>query len=211
MKCCSTCRVEKPLDDFYKNAKRCKACERDYQKKYRDKNRTRLNAQRKKWYANLPTEHKDRINKRQLEYNKNRKDFIRAYDKKWRKENPDKVKRYKQKCHEQLMKEDIQYKLASNLRRRLLTANYRGGSAVRHLGCSVAELKAYLEDRFEQGMSWENYGRKGWHIDHIIPLSHFDLSNEDDIKVACHYTNLQPMWAKHNLRKGNRYVGKKKS
>jgi len=162
----------------------------------------------------LSEEHRGRINKRQQEYNKKNKESIRIYDKIWGKANPDKVRASKKKCHKRLMKEDVRYKLVSNLRRRLLTAirnNYKGGSAVRHLGCAVAEFKVYLESKFDKGMSWDNYGRKGWHIDHIVPLSHFDLSKEDEVKIACHYTNLQPMWAKHNLQKGNRYVGKKKS
>jgi hypothetical protein len=53
-------------------------------------------------------------------------------------------------------------------------------------------------------MSWENYGK--WHIDHIKPLSLFDLEDPEQLKQACHYTNLQPLWAEENIRKGNRYV-----
>lgn len=98
-------------------------------------------------------------------------------------------------------------RLARNLRCRLLEAikcNYKNGSAVRDLGCSIAELKAYLESKFQSGMSWDNYGRNGWHIDHIIPLAAFDLTNKDDLLKACHYTNLQPLWATDNLKKGDR-------
>lgn len=101
-------------------------------------------------------------------------------------------------------------KIAVNLRGRLSQAirnNYKSGSAVKDLGCSIDDLKAHLEARFHHNpntgemMSWDNYGRKGWHIDHIMPLCRFDLTNEVELKKACHYTNLQPLWAKDNLEK----------
>lgn len=102
---------------------------------------------------------------------------------------------------------DTEYKLRNSLRNRLNIAikkNVKSGSSVNDLGCSISELKAYLESKFQPGMSWDNWSRDGWHIDHIIPLSSFDLSNTEELKKACHYTNLQPMWAKDNLSKSNK-------
>ena len=101
---------------------------------------------------------------------------------------------------------DTIYKLSRNLRSRLNLAvrnNYIGGKAVRELGCSIEEFKLYLESLFQQDMTWENYGRKGWHIDHIIPLANYDLSNPEQLKQACHYTNLQPLWWYDNLKKAS--------
>lgn len=72
------------------------------------------------------------------------------------------------------------------------------------VGCSLDELKIHLESQFKPGMSWENYGLKGWHIDHIIPCSFFDLTKLDEQKKAFNYTNLQPLWAKDNIRKSNK-------
>lgn len=51
-------------------------------------------------------------------------------------------------------------------------------------------------------MTWENFGE--WHIDHIVPLSKFNLTDYEQLKIACHFSNLQPLWAKDNLSKGNR-------
>jgi len=102
---------------------------------------------------------------------------------------------------------DILFRLSCSLRSRLVHAiknNQKSGSAVRDLGCSIEELKSYLESKFQPGMTWENYGLYGWHIDHIQPLSKFDLGNPEQFKVACHYTNLQPLWAEENLKKGSR-------
>ena len=101
-------------------------------------------------------------------------------------------------------------KIASNLRSRLNKAvknGYKSGSAVRELGCSIEELKTYLESKFYphpitgEMMTWDNYGRGGWHIDHVGPLCMFNLSDGLELRRACHYTNLQPLWAEDNLTK----------
>lgn len=103
------------------------------------------------------------------------------------------------------MKSNSTRKLKADLRSRLnraIRGSYKSGSAVSDLGCSIEHLKKYLESKFLPGMTWGNRGQDGWHIDHIIPLSHFDLSDREQLKKACHYTNLQPMWAIDNIRKG---------
>lgn len=102
---------------------------------------------------------------------------------------------------------DINYNLTILLRQRLnsaLKGNTKTGSAVSDLGCTIEELRLHLESKFENGMTWDNHGRHGWHIDHIKPLSSFDLSDPEQLKLAVHYTNLQPLWAVDNLRKSNK-------
>ena len=101
------------------------------------------------------------------------------------------------------VKDDPNFALSRALRRRLYMAlrnNAKSGSAVSDLGCSIDFLRQYLEGQFEDGMSWGNHGE--WHIDHIEPLASFDLTDANQIKEACHYTNLQPLWAEENLMKG---------
>jgi hypothetical protein len=70
------------------------------------------------------------------------------------------------------------------------------------LGIDWDDLLKYFEDRFYGGMTWENYGYRGWHIDHIIPVC--SAKTYDEMVKLCHYTNLRPMWAKDNLSKGNK-------
>ena len=103
------------------------------------------------------------------------------------------------------------YKARIAMRRRFYMAlrnqvydgwNIRSGEAVRLLGCTMPEFVQYVESLWSDGMTWDNWTRDGWHMDHIVPLSAFDLSDADQIKAACHYTNLRPMWAADNLRKG---------
>ena len=57
-------------------------------------------------------------------------------------------------------------------------------------------------------MTWNNYGRGAgfWNLDHKVPISSFDLSNREQLKLACHYSNQQPMWAVENSSKGKKLV-----
>lgn len=103
------------------------------------------------------------------------------------------------------MERDPVFRLACHLRARLANAvrgRWKGSSAVRDLGCSLDEFVRYIQARFAPGMSWENYG--AWHLDHIQPLASFDLTDRTQCAAACHYSNLQPLWAADNVRKGAR-------
>lgn len=73
------------------------------------------------------------------------------------------------------------------------------------IGCDHHFLKLHIESQFKEGMTWDNYGIKTWHVDHIKPVSLFNLNNDDELKECFNYKNLQPLWAKDNLRKRNRY------
>ena len=79
--------------------------------------------------------------------------------------------------------------------------NQKTGSAARDLGCSIGTFKLYLENQFEEGMSWDNYG--DWHLDHVIPLAQYDLSNQTEFLEAANWLNYQPLWATENLSKGS--------
>lgn len=74
-------------------------------------------------------------------------------------------------------------------------------SAIRDLGCTIPELMHHLEQQFQPDMTWGNYGT--WHIDHTTPLSSFDLTDPEQARAACRFSNLQPLWAEENLKKGS--------
>lgn len=70
------------------------------------------------------------------------------------------------------------------------------------VGCSVLKLISHIEAKFQPGMSWKNRGK--WHIDHIIPVSAFNITDPEQQAAAFHYTNLQPLWARDNLIKNDK-------
>ena len=72
------------------------------------------------------------------------------------------------------------------------------------VGCSKLDLIAHIEAQFLPGMSWTNYGRKGWEIDHIKPCASFDLTKHEQVLLCYHYSNLRPLWRADNQRKGYR-------
>ena len=99
-------------------------------------------------------------------------------------------------------KQDIKFRLKRLLRSRMnlaLTNNQKSGHSLELLGCSIDELKVHLEQQFEPGMTWNNYGE--WHIDHIIPCNYFDLTKEENQRICFNYRNLQPLWAEENNKK----------
>jgi hypothetical protein len=103
------------------------------------------------------------------------------------------------------LKTDINYRVLRRLRKRVWSA-LRGRSKSAHtmelLGCTIDQLKQHLESRFLPGMSWDNYGK--WHVDHIIACATFDLTKEAEQRRCFNYTNLQPLWASDNIRKGTK-------
>lgn len=146
-----------------------------------------------------------------LNYQRNKEKIV-ARTKQWKLNNPERVKAIDSARDPNKLKEyfrdrynnDPNYKLKVVIRSRLrqaLKGKQKPESAVTAVGCSVQELKDYLESKFLPGMTWENWAQDGWHIDHIKSLDSFDLTDPKQYAEACHYTNLQPMWWQDNLAK----------
>jgi len=95
-------------------------------------------------------------------------------------------------------------KLANTLRSRIhkaLFGQQAPEDVLKSLGCSIEHFRSHIESLFQPGMSWDNHGVRGWHIDHVAPLCSFDLTNPQEFAAANHYKNLHPLWAKENLAK----------
>ena len=123
----------------------------------------------------------------------------------YQKNNSESVKKNRNIRHQINYDNNQLYKLKFNVRNRIklfiksVDFNVRVNKTLSLIGCSPEFLKEYLENKFMEGMSWDNHGLFGWHIDHIIPLS--SAKTEEEVYKLCHYTNLQPLWAEENYKK----------
>lgn len=143
----------------------------------------------------------DEISAKRLECRRQNREKLSTKQCEYAVKNRDKINSYQRERYAN----DLVCRLGMNLRSRLWHAIRNGqkaGSAVKDLGCSVEEFTVYIASLFEPGMSWDNWGE--WHLDHVKPLASFDLTQRDQFLAACHYTNLQPLWAADNLCKGSR-------
>ena len=216
---CNKCLTEKPIYEFnnHKNGKHgvrgdCKLCRRLYTKKYRETNKEKEFSRHKKYRIENANKQKERssifyqknkskINEYRKEYNLLNKDKVslqfKIAGKKWRNKN----KNYQN----ERKKNDYMYKIRVNLTSRInmffkyskMTKNCK---TMDILGISIEGFKEHLKSKFTERMNFDNYGMRGWHIDHIIPLSSADT--EEEIIKLCHYTNLQPLWWDENIKKG---------
>jgi hypothetical protein len=114
----------------------------------------------------------------------------------------------RRRCQNKRRKNDITVRIRHSLSSRITAVLRRqrtnkNNRTIDLLGCSIRDFKMYLETRFKPGMTWENYGSK-WHIDHIVPCAMFDLSDREQQNYCFHFSNMRPMWAEENMRRGHR-------
>jgi len=132
------------------------------------------------------------------------KECKKKYHQQWHKNHKLKMRKY----YKNKYKNNIFFKISGNLRRRLAKAlkrNSKSLSTMKLINCNIEFLKQHLEKQFTEGMSWDNYGL--WHIDHIRPCFSFDLSKPEEQAKCFHYTNLRPLWAIDNYKKGRKNNG----
>lgn len=122
------------------------------------------------------------------EWNKNNRERINELTRQRKKDNP-----------ELKIKDSLQSQINNYLR------NNRNKSTLEYLGCSIKEYKLYLESLFLSVFTWKNHG-KIWEIDHKIPLSSFDLSQEENIYKAFNYQNTQPIFKTTEIAKSFGYL-----
>ena len=176
MKVCNKCKISLNVCSFSKNKLNPDGLQRQC--------KNCAAKMQKEWRNNNPEKSKKSVKT----WVKNNKEKLNYYDRKRRENNPHCL-------------------ILNRLRKRLsdaLNGTKKTDSTMRLLGCSKQELVQHLEDQFTEGMSWDKTGVHGIHIDHIIPCASFDLTDPEQQRQCFHYTNLQPLWAKDNLNKGDK-------
>lgn len=199
-KICKECKVLKPSDEFYKcktvksglepKCKKCRCASRDKEKikelgkKYRENNKEKV----KETNRNYRENNKEKIREYGREYS------IKYYHDNKKQINSKALSRYHT---------DIKHKIKHNLRGRINSAvkkTKKSNTTMNLIGCTIDELKNHLEAKFDDKMTWDNYGSY-WEIDHILPCASFNLLDPEEQKLCFHYTNLQPLEAGENRRK----------
>ena len=177
-KTCSKCKISQDETEFYRHRAQCKKCKRKYQKYYQENNIVRYEEYQKEYKA----ANKSSRAANQKEYHRNKMES-------------DPVSRTKR---------NIRHRF-----RQALKGGFKYGSSVKLLGCTVQEVWDHLCFLLLPGMTPDHHpltgnSKNGWHIDHIVPLDSFDLEDPIQLAKAWHYTNLQPLWAIDNFKKGSK-------
>lgn len=178
---------------------------RAYNRQYRKNNPDKIRAYRKSY----KDKNSDRIVElRKEDYAKNR-DAILARNKRWYVRNRDSIVIRQTARDRKRASTDPAFKYTKMLRNRIVEVLKRQ-NAIKFqptkelIGCDREFLRKWIESKFTEGMTWENHGYRGWHIDHKKPCASFDLTDREQQRKCFHYSNLQPLWAKENQRKGDR-------
>jgi hypothetical protein len=176
---------------------------KEYNKKWSFQNSEYLKEKRIKLRSENPEKYKLKF--KNWYYKNQDEQLKRAYE--YRKNNPEKIKIAFKTWYDKKRKNDLHFKLLLSIRSRInkllkYKSIIKQTRTIKLLGCTIPQLKQYLENKFQPGMSWENHGLHGWHIDHIVPCASFDLADPEQQKKCFHYTNLQPLWAIENIKKG---------
>ena len=197
---CYTCKKEKSLDCFHKNANasgghlyQCKSCVKEYNISYRIK--TKKHSQ--EWHKEYYKINKKRIQVRTKQYRidnlgivkaqqakkfQKNKEKIMLSNKKWRLKNPEKIKVICRRANKK-QRQKVEFRIAGSISAliyRALKEDKEGGRWRDRVGYTMIELRQHLESKFIVGMNWGNYGK--WHIDHIIPQDFFVFDSVDDVE-----------------------------
>jgi hypothetical protein len=205
---------------------RCRECKKDLKrrlyhrdlkthkernKRWRDANKEYIK-EKSKIYGII---NKDKISAKNKERHEKKPELRKLAYKKDREKNLEKRKAGASKYFKARLATDPLFRLTQNLRRRILMGlkekgNTKHANTLKLIGAdSWSAVIKHIESQFQDGMSWDNHGFYGWHVDHKKPISSFDLSIPEQQLLAFNYTNLQPLWAKDNLSKGAKLDWKK--
>ena len=213
---CQRCRQKQSLQKK-NNIEHKKEVDKAYQSRPESKQRKREREQTLEYKAKKKIRQAEYI--RRPEVKQKQKEYKRKYES----TEKGKIKRnaYQRKQHHSNVTVRVRQNLSSRLNkllRKCRDGKYTEKDTMKELGCSIDFFKEYIENQFEEGMTWENYGRPEgipreltWDLDHNTPARFSENGEEptfEDILERSHYTNFQPMWAPDNQSKGNRFKGK---
>lgn len=209
-------KVAEIRKEYYENNK---VAISKWQKKYNEENREAILENKKEYRLK---NYESILEKDRKYYYKNKNEVLRK-NKIWRKNNKKRIRLYSREWARKERKNNPQYRLKQALCARLNIALRqikksvlesettfvkieKADSTFNLIGCDLYFLKDYLEKQFDENMNWANYGPY-WHVDHIRPCASFDLTDHEQQRICFHYSNLQPLEAKENMRKGAKWGG----
>lgn len=177
----------------------------EYNRAYYAKNRAAIRARSAAWNLANP----ERVVVRRKKYYERTQKVRCARSAEWYWANRDWAHARGREYNRVRRKNDPAFRLRAYLRTRIWWAlkvkkDRKSAGTMALVGCSLAELIKHLEEKFADGMTWENYGPV-WHVDHRRPCATFDLSDPEQQKQCFHYSNLQPLLAQDNLTKSSRW------
>lgn len=194
---CKKCKQKYPLSNFHKS-KTCKDGFRVICGKC-------VGKQKRKIYK----ENREKFIEYKRQYRQKNLEKLRQQNNELKHRKKDQINKRRNKLRKIRKKRDIGYKILQNMRRRIndvLKGKNKSQTTMNLLGCSIEFFKAHIERQFVDGMNWNNYGFYGWHLDHIIPCSSFDLIDPEQQRKCFHYSNLQPLWWYDNLSKSDKII-----
>ena len=212
--CSKTCREQAEKEDKKRYREENKEEIKEYKKIYYKNNREEILSNSKIYIE----ENKEKRKEYNRIYYKNNREEILEYGKKYNRENKEKIKEYKRKNKEKIrecgrkrkqdpvlrMNTNISRTMRRNLKSNNLSKNRRKWETL--VGYTSQDLREHLESLFLPGMTWKNYGKNGWVMDHIIPKVFFIFTSTDDVEFRYCWSldNLQPLWAPDNQEKNDK-------
>jgi hypothetical protein len=179
---------------------------REYDRKYRDKNRQKINARKR---ISSKIHYGKNIEKLREQRRVHRLKHIERFRERDRlRKNTDQYRKSAREGRSRLIKTNLNFRIRTNLGSRLchlLKGTRKSKPFLALLGCSIDNLKIYLESKFEPNMSWQNFGT-AWEIDHIMPCAIFDLTIPGHQQRCFHFSNLQPLPKSENRSKKDRVL-----
>ena len=227
-KICTKCKVQKSVSDFSKDkAKKdglfsnCKECRKEYVRLNKDKAGSCCSKEYQRQYQRehgkeyrARPEIQERIKlqnkEKYLKHGPNQKEINSNYYY----ANHEIIKKQRRERAVERRRTDINHRIKVRLSNRvkdlLKDLNVKKSSSVLNLvGCSVAEFISHIESQFEPQMSWDNYGKYGWNLDHIVPCALFNLVKDEDQYQCFNFSNQAPRWATTEIAQshGSKRIG----